>query len=70
MSNIRVIGVLWEVKPWFELRLPFETEPPWYKPVLRRRWRKRHERIFFLEQDVGLISNIIGDYSLPWWGSW
>jgi hypothetical protein len=49
---------------WFELTFPWE-EPKWGRGKLR--WRRRHERIWWLERDLRLIRGGLGRCPMPWY---
>jgi hypothetical protein len=54
-----------QLKPraWFELVMPWE-EPRWFRGKLR--WRRRHERIFWLERNLGLLGIRGYGTPMPW----
>lgn len=54
---------------WWELRYPWERMPPWWRPVLRRRYKKMHERIRAHEYTLGITRDKYGLRvmgGLPW----
>lgn len=59
-----------EPKPaWWELRYPWETQPPWWRFFERSRFRRMHERIARLEFDLGICRDKYDRptwYDLPW----
>lgn len=62
----KIDGIVPELReePWFHFVLPYE-EPKLFRG--RGKWRHRHERIFRLEQSLGIIDDRWRDYSvLPW----
>ena len=48
---------------WFELALPWE-EPRWGRGKLR--WRRRHERIYWLERKLGLLAVLRVGTPMSW----
>jgi hypothetical protein len=50
---------------WYELRLPWEKQPPWWRLIARARYRGLQERILRRELALGLTTRSWSIF--PWY---